>query len=202
MNQDTFMSSQKGLFGAGDYVNQTRSIIDAIGDGRKAALGIHAYLTNTGVKSPIVQITTSKNTNRKRTDDFIPRVREKNTLGQSIPHMNLEVNCGFTKSESQTESKRCYLCHQHYEIDLDNCIYCMRCIDEAPVDCIKQILHLGHFRNGKREYIESDQWNEIGAIYIDNDVCVRCGKCLEVCPTRCISVSQYTLVDQLFGDKA
>lgn len=200
INPDSFMSGQKGLFGAGDYVYATRSIIDSIADGRQAALSIHHYLSNTKPKAPNVQIADAETTKRKRADDFIKRLHERNHIGKKTPKMSLEVSCGLNKTEGNQESLRCYLCNLHYEIDLNNCIYCMRCIDEAPIDCIKQVKQLGDFENGKRLYKEAVTWDEMRIIYIDNDICIRCGKCMEVCPTRCISVSKYQLVDPIFGD--
>lgn len=200
INENTFMSAKKGLFGAGDYVFATRSIIDSIADGRKAALGIHHYLSNTKAKTPAVNVIDAETTKRKRADDFIKRLHERNHIGKKNPKMALEVNCGLNKTEGNKEGIRCYLCNLHYEIDLNNCIYCMRCIDEAPIDCIKQVKNLGDFVDGQRQYEEAVTWDEMRIIYIDNDICIRCGKCLEVCPTRCISVSKYELVDPIFGD--
>ena len=200
VDQKTFMSRFQGLFGTGDYVNRSRSLIDAIADGRKAALGIHAFLTSIRMRQPEVINHPISKTNRERSDDFIPRVSERLTIGTQPPRLKQEVACGFSRDECHQESKRCYLCNLHYEIDIDNCIYCMRCIDEAPVDCIKQVKKLGAFKDGKRDYELADTWNEIGIIYIDNDCCVRCNKCLEICPTRCISVTAYQLVDPIFGE--
>jgi ferredoxin len=196
----TFMSRQPGLFGTGDYVNRSRSIIDAVADGRRAALGVHAYLTGETLNSGTVDFYPADHSDRGRTDDFIPRQQEKIRTDLKSRHLKTEINLGFDRSAGLEESKRCYLCNLHYEINIDNCIYCMRCIDEAPIDCIKMVKSLGRFEDGKRPYAEAEKWNEIGMIYIDNDLCVRCGKCLDVCPTRCISVTKYRLSDPVFGD--
>lgn len=202
VDPDTFMSTKRGLFGTGDYVNGTRSIIDAIADGRKAAISMHTFVSKSKQPPLKISIRPAANSGRKRICDFIKRVSEKTINLEAAPKINQEVNRGLNKNESHEESLRCYLCDLHYEINMDNCIYCMRCIDEAPIDCIKQVKELGDFREGKREYTLANAWNEIRVIYIDNDLCIRCGKCLDVCPTRCISVSKYKLHDPLFGDKA
>lgn len=47
----------------------------------------------------------------------------------------------------------------------DECIACGTCIDECPVEAIKE-----------------------GDIYtIDPDLCTDCGSCAEVCPVECIT---------------
>ena len=47
----------------------------------------------------------------------------------------------------------------------DECIACGTCIDECPVEAIKE-----------------------GDIYtIDTDLCTDCGSCAEVCPVECIT---------------
>lgn len=196
------MTKRKGLFGAGDYTNGTRSIIDAVADGRKVAQSINSFLRKAAPQPPVVSIRATTNSKRKRSYDFIPKTVEQTTPFDGKITLKKEVNKGFTTKESTTESLRCYLCNLHYEINIENCIYCMRCIDEAPIDCIKQIKSLSDYKEGKQTYVEAETWDEIAMIYIDNNKCVRCGKCLDVCPTRCISVSKYTLVDPLFGEKA
>ncbi len=50
-----------------------------------------------------------------------------------------EVELGFSEEHAIEESKRCYLCYLHYEIDMSKCIYCRYCIDVAPRDCIKLV---------------------------------------------------------------
>lgn len=46
VNQDAMESNIKGLFAGGDIVRGGATVILAMGDGRKAAKGIHEYLTN------------------------------------------------------------------------------------------------------------------------------------------------------------
>ena len=51
----------------------------------------------------------------------------------------VEVESGYSSEQAHEESKRCYLCYLHYEIDVAKCIYCRYCIDNAPRDCIKLV---------------------------------------------------------------
>jgi glutamate synthase (NADPH) small chain len=85
----------------------------------------------------------------------------------------------------------------HYEIDVNKCIYCRYCIDNAPRDCIKLVNDIFTDETGAiNGYLETTQWTEVSAVVIDNSQCVRCGECVRVCPVDCISVSRMDLVER------
>ena len=44
VNEDTMQSSIKDIFAGGDIVRGGATVILAMGDGRKAALGMHEYI--------------------------------------------------------------------------------------------------------------------------------------------------------------
>jgi glutamate synthase (NADPH/NADH) small chain len=48
VNDDTLATSKKGVFAGGDIVTGGATVILAMGAGRKAAKGIHEYLTSLG----------------------------------------------------------------------------------------------------------------------------------------------------------
>ena len=114
-----------------------------------------------------------------------------------------EVETGFSAQNALEESKRCYLCYLHYEIDIDRCIYCRYCIDAAPRDCIKLVSEIKVNEAGAIEgFVETASWQDVHAVVIDNARCIRCGECMRVCPVDCISVTRVELVENLLQNGA
>jgi formate dehydrogenase major subunit len=111
---------------------------------------------------------------------------------------NLEVEKGFSAAEAKEESKRCYLCYLHYEIDISRCIYCRYCIDAAPRDCIKLVEQVETNELGAiTGFVETSSWQNVHAVVIDNSRCIRCGECVRVCPVDCISVTKVELMERM-----
>jgi formate dehydrogenase major subunit len=135
---------------------------------------------------------------RERSYDFIPRQEMPTAaLRPRSASLQHEVETGYDADLAHEEAKRCYLCNLRYQIDVSNCIYCRACIEVAPRNCIKLIEGVEIKDDGTYgELIETNQWNEVGAIWIDNNECIRCGACFMVCPTKCISIVRLDFVTQ------
>lgn len=181
------------LFLAGDFRNGSGTVIEACADGRKVAQKVHETLS--GVEFlQVVEITEMDigDMPRKREHDFVPPEKMP-TIPVSERDRTAEVETGFAGEQAVTEAHRCYLCHYNYQIDLDRCIYCMKCIDVMPVDCIHLAKDVSVTEDGDLIYEKTKRWDEVEAIAIDNNECIRCGNCLRACPVKCISVSKYHL---------
>lgn len=195
----TFRTSVPGLYVAGDFMTGPTTVIESIAAGRKAAERIVEDLAGRAFRQWAVRIEDAAITDRHREWDFIPR-QEMHTIlppESRLTNVNLEVESGYNRDEAHEESKRCYLCYLHYEIDVDACIYCRYCIDVAPRDCIKLVKDVITDKDGAvTGLVETSNWREVNAVVIDNSRCIRCGECLRVCPVDCISVSKVELVQR------
>ena len=189
----------KGVYAAGDYLTGPTTVIEAVNTGRKAAKNIAEDLIGKVLNEEVVRMEETQTTDRKRTWDFIP----VQTMPRIMPvekrliQKTLEVETGFTQETALEESKRCYLCFLHYEIDIERCIYCRYCIDAAPRDCIKMVDEIKINRDGAiTGFTETSGWGDVNAIVIDNSRCIRCGECVRVCPVDCISVTRVELTER------
>lgn len=183
--------SEGNLFVAGDYRNGSGTVIEACADGRKIGRQVHSMLSGSRFEE-IVEINevSMQDLPRNREHDFIPPVKMP-AIPVSERTRKAEVETGFVQKHAVEEAHRCYLCHYNFQIDLDRCIYCMKCIDVMPVDCIHLAKDISVSDEGDLVYKTTSKWEEVEAIAIDNDHCIRCGNCVRACPVHCISVSRY-----------
>lgn len=199
-NPETFKTSAENLYVAGDFMTGPSTIIEAIASGRKAAERIACDLTGTPFREWVVQIQEAQVTDRPRTWDYLPRQKMPSIepVSDRFVSVDTEVEQGYSKELSRTESQRCYLCYLHYEIDISRCIYCRYCIDVAPRDCIKLVEEVVTNEDGAIiKLVETTNWQNVNAVIIDNTRCIRCGECVRVCPMDCISVSKVELVQHM-----
>jgi len=197
---NSFSSSMKGLYVAGDYLTGASTVIQAVGMGRRAAEKIIRDLTGSPFRKRVVRMEETQITDRKRAWDYVPR-QEMPTVQPVQDRFRTprtEVETGLSAEQAQEESKRCYLCHLHYEIDIERCIYCQYCIDVAPRDCIKLVKEVKTNEAGAiTGFTETTHWAEVNAIMIDNSRCIRCGECMRICPVNCISVTRVELTERM-----
>ncbi|MEZ5614475.1 MAG: FAD-dependent oxidoreductase [Rhodocyclaceae bacterium] len=191
------MSSHKGVFAAGDYVNGASTVIQAVGHGRQVAKRIDAWLMGRERRKQVVRIVPVAQPLRERAFDFIPRQHMPTApLAERMKDGAHEVELGLDETLAFEEAKRCYLCNLRYEIDVDRCIFCRACIEVAPRNCIKLVRGVEVNEDGAYgKLLETREWNQVGAIWIDNNECIRCGQCFKACPVQCISISRCELTE-------
>lgn len=191
------MSSHKGVFAAGDYVNGASTVIQAVGHGRQVAKRIDAWLMGRERRKQVVRIVPVAQPLRERAFDFIPRQHMPTApLAERMKDGAHEVELGLDETLAFEEAKRCYLCNLRYEIDVDRCIFCRACIEVAPRNCIKLVRGVEVNEDGAYgKLLETREWNQVGAIWIDNNECIRCGQCFKACPVQCISIARCELTE-------
>lgn len=197
---ETFRTSVPNLYVAGDYLTGPTTVIESVAAGRRVAERIAEDLTGKVFREWAVRIEETEATDRNRSWDFIPRrpMPAVEPVSERFDPPERETELGYSREDALEESKRCYLCYLHYEIDVDRCIYCRYCIDVAPRDCIKLVKEIRTDDVGAlSDFVETTSWQDVNAVVIDNSRCIRCGACVKVCPVDCISVSKVELVERI-----
>jgi formate dehydrogenase (NADP+) beta subunit len=150
-----FMTGCRGIFAGGDMIPYDRSVTMAVGQGRRAAHHINAYLNDTVFSEPpsleLIHI------DRLHIDSEKSKKTTQKALGPDLCVKSFaEVVQDCAEEEILHEAGRCFSC--------GNCFGCGKCYTTCPV---KVIAH-------------SEVDGKVTGINVDG--CIGCSKCFKVCP--------------------
>jgi NADPH-dependent glutamate synthase beta subunit-like oxidoreductase len=215
VSRDTLMTSAPGIFAGGDCAFGPRLIIDSVGDGKRAAVGIDEYLRGHKHSEPQVRIEVLERW--QMAADYMNKQR------QAIPMLPLDRRTGMTEvelpyneQEAMAEAERCLKCYintilEGSEADGTDCILCGGCVDVCPENCLELVpldridfasMALDAIADHREAYefeLEGFQPEELGSItgtamIKDETRCIRCGLCALRCPANTITMEAYHLV--------
>jgi len=215
VHRDTLMTSSPGVFAGGDCAFGPRLIIDSVGDGKRAAVGIDEYLRGTKHPEPQIEV--------QVLDRWQMAVDYMNIHRQAIPMLPLdrrtgmtEVELCYTEQEAMAEAQRCLKCYvntilEGSEQDGTDCVLCGACVDVCPENCLELVpLDRIEFEPSAIDAIsdhpelfsfelENIQPAELGSIagtamLKDETRCIRCGLCALRCPASTITMEAYHFV--------
>jgi len=222
INPDTLMTTAPAIFAAGDVAFGPRLIINAVADGKKAAVQIDKFLRGPQwkAKDSFVRITVLDHHEMAAHYDEYSR--------QVVPALPIErragvaeVECGYTEEQARREASRCLQCwiNTIFEGTAANgteCILCGSCVDVCPENCLS-LVPLKNFaftdeekeRLGKErelrgvdlQNISAEELNQVeGSVMVkDESTCIRCGLCAELCPVNTISMEAFEVFDRDFS---
>jgi formate dehydrogenase (NADP+) beta subunit len=187
IDRDTLATSAPGVYAGGDVAFGPRNLIDAIGDGRRAAASIHAQIagidaprpTLSGRKLlPIIEV-------KRPSVDYtsiarVPVPAEATERRVGSP----EIELGFTEAQARTEASRCLQCFLNITLDASLCILCGGCVDICPEHCIRIV------PTDDIDGIAPDRPSS--ALVLQEDRCIRCSLCIDRCPTDALSMESWS----------
>jgi NADPH-dependent glutamate synthase beta subunit-like oxidoreductase len=198
INPETLATTAAGVFAGGDVAFGPRNIIDAVANGKRAALSIDEHLRkqkpDTYFNLSVEKIPTRRFT---RPEDFeqVPR--------EAPPTIDLgrrtgisEVESGYTEEQAIRQAERCLSCHIQTIYDPDKCVMCNRCVDVCPEYCLKLVplaqLDVDDRTKAKlAEHYDLDPLRPAAAMLKDDETCIRCGLCAVRCPTDAMTMEVF-----------
>jgi NADPH-dependent glutamate synthase beta subunit-like oxidoreductase len=198
INPETLETTAPGIFAGGDAAFGPRNIIEAVANGKKAALSIDEFLNarkaTTTFDLSIEKIPTARFT---RPEDFEQIKREapptidlKRRTGIS------EVESTYTEAQALRQAERCLSCHVQTIYDADKCVMCNRCVDVCPEYCLKLVplAELDIDESMKQRLLDHysiDPYAPASAMIKDDETCIRCGLCAVRCPTDAMTMEVF-----------
>ena len=215
VNPQTLMTSAPGIFAGGDCVFGPRLIIDSVGDGKRAAVGIDEYLRGGKHPEPIIEVEMLK--------------RHAMPLGyldinrQPVPMLPLERRTGVTEVEIGYDaaarwprrSAACIAGSTRFSKELRKTAACASCVVDAWMFVRKNAwnwFRSTESRSSRKPFntfattrncfgVELDevQADELGvvtgaAMLKDETRCIRCGFARLRCPVGTITMESYNLI--------
>ena len=198
VNADTLATSAPGLFAGGDVAFGPRNLIEAVANGKRAALSIDDYLR--GVKTDLVvnlRIEELPTRSYRRAEEYEKCERETPpTISLDRRTGISEVETGYSEEQARQQAERCLYCHIQTVYDANRCVLCNRCVDICPEYCLKLVPvdELDLEPEVRERIIESEGLSFSGplsAMLKDDEKCIRCGLCAIRCPTDAMTMEVF-----------
>jgi NADPH-dependent glutamate synthase beta subunit-like oxidoreductase len=189
VDSESLATSAPGVFAGGDVAFGPRNLIEAVGDGRRAAASIHRLLAGTGVEAPAPRSLRSIPEVPRGIPDYdaiprvpVPSVRHDRRIGMP------EVELGYAEDEARREAARCLQCFDNVMLTPELCILCGGCVDICPEHCIR-IVDTSRLEGG--EAATGPGSGPASALILQEDRCIRCGLCVERCPSDALWMGEW-----------
>jgi NADPH-dependent glutamate synthase beta subunit-like oxidoreductase len=200
VDRNTLATSAPGLFAGGDVAFGPRNLIEAVANGKRAALSIDDYLRNAAVER-VFDLSVEKLPTRNYR---MPEGYEKLSR-QAPPTISLdrrtgisEVETGYNEEQARRQAERCLSCHIQTIYDPAKCVMCNRCVDVCPEYCLKLVPldEIDLDPDDKQRVIETtgievEFGTPLSAMIKDDEKCIRCGLCAIRCPTDAMTMEVF-----------
>jgi len=189
VDPNTLETTMPGVYCGGDLAFGPRILIDAAGDGKRAALRIHKFLGGVELPRPPLRFRRLHLSRWAEDYDRIAR-QEPPSLPVQRRAGFREVELDYPEAQAKTEGRRCLWCNVSPIFDSDKCILCGGCVDICPENCLKLVRadRLRGIANLDKLRSSVGAGPSAGSILKDEERCIRCGLCADRCPSGAITM--------------
>ncbi len=200
VDPETLATTAPGIFAGGDVAFGPRNLIEAIANGKRAALSIDSQLR--GVQNaPAAELRIKKFSTRSYT-----RIQAYERFEREAPPTTplnrrtgiSEVESGYEEDEARRQAERCLYCHIQTIYHAERCVLCNRCVDVCPEYCLKlapiEEVDLTPEMKGKllEHYgLQAAADSRLSVMLKDEEKCIRCGLCAIRCPTDAMTMEMF-----------
>ncbi len=203
IDEPTLAASAPGVFAGGDVAFGPRNLIEAVANGKRAALSIDDFLRGWAAAAAVrlsVEKIPTRNYRMAAGYEKHPR--------QAPPAIPLdrrtgisEVETGYAEDEARRQAERCLYCHIQTIYDPAKCVLCNRCVDICPEYCLKlvPVEHLDLDAQVVQKILDASgalSGTTHSAMIKDDEKCIRCGLCAIRCPTDAMTMEVFHYVEQ------
>lgn len=192
IDPETLATTAPGVFAGGDVAFGPRNLIDAIANGKRAALSIDEYLRSV---QPATRVYFSF---QKIPTAIYGRAAGYEQLRREPPPVLpldrrtgiTEVEVGYAEPAARAQALRCLYCHVQTIYDPSKCVLCNRCVDVCPEHCLKLVpLEELDIPEEERAVLAALGAGSGGSAMLkDDERCIRCGLCAIRCPTDAMTM--------------
>ncbi len=198
----TLATSAGGIFAGGDVAFGPRNLIEAVANGKRAALSIHRHLEGSEALVEAHVLIDNLLTRRYRMAagyelldrEAAPTVPLDRRTGMS------EVEIGYAATEAAAQAARCLVCHVQTIYDSERCVLCNRCVDVCPEYCLAIVpldaLDADAATLDRLKQRAGANGGPAAAMVKDDERCIRCGLCAVRCPTEAMTMERFHITER------
>jgi NADPH-dependent glutamate synthase beta subunit-like oxidoreductase len=202
INPETLSTSAPDVFAGGDAAFGPRIAIEAVANGKLAAMSIHDYFGGSKVIPRLnVEITKIRSSEYKMFRGYEKLEREAPETVDTERRTGIsEVENVYTEDEAIEQAERCLVCHIDTIYDPLKCVLCGRCADVCPEKClvfvpINQVEMPEEQLETALESYGHDSDQPLTVLLKDDTACIRCGLCALRCPTEAMTMERFNFVE-------
>ncbi len=212
IDRETLATNLPGVYAGGDIAFGPRIAIEAVADGRRAALAIDTQITGRRSNPPEVvvrEFSTFGYDHPFAAGDYEKIRRRRIPTREALDRASgQQVEVGYSDEAAHAEAARCLRCWINTVFDSrqmkgSECIQCAGCVDVCPEGCIDLVAlsRISAQGDEARRFLLPDGADAPGAggaaLVKNEDACIRCGLCARRCPVGCVTMQGFYRTDEM-----